>query len=177
MGMAAIPIAIAAVGAISQIQQSRSQAAAMENQADLADAQSETVRQNASIQSNEQLRRTRAQLGTQQTAFAANGVDTSTGSALTTMADTATLGRHDANTIQNNAALQAWGYNQQANQLNARARSTRRAGLLSAGTTLATGGYQGYRAGAFGSGGSSGGASGGLYGNAQTGNWYNSATR
>lgn len=48
-------------------------------------------------------------IGAQQAGYASGGVDTQTGSALDTMADTRMMTALDAATIRNNAAKSAWG--------------------------------------------------------------------
>ncbi len=55
--------------------------------------------------------RERSQLiGKQRAALAANGVDLNQGSALDLLASTEFLGQEEVNTIQSNAAREAWGY-------------------------------------------------------------------
>lgn len=53
-------------------------------------------------------------IGAQKVGFAAGGVDVSTGSAAQTMADTRMMSELDAQTIENNAAREAWGHKVQA---------------------------------------------------------------
>lgn len=58
--------------------------------------------------------------GAQRAAFGASGVDVATGSPLDVLADTAGLSELDAVTIRNNAAREAWGYENQAMNLRLR---------------------------------------------------------
>lgn len=53
-------------------------------------------------------------VGSQRADFAGQGVDVSQGSAADVQADAAFLGELDAQKIRTNAALEAWGYRQQA---------------------------------------------------------------
>lgn len=64
--------------------------------------------------SNRQRVATRQTIGAQRAAFAAQGVDVGSGSALDVQADTAELGELDAATIANEAARAALGYRAQA---------------------------------------------------------------
>jgi hypothetical protein len=53
-------------------------------------------------------------IGAQRAAYAASGVDVSSGTPAAVEADTQALSELDALTIKNNAALEAWGYRVQA---------------------------------------------------------------
>lgn len=66
------------------------------------------------IEADDMRRQTDRTIGTQRTAFAANGIDVNTGSAGQIQNDTAALGELDALTILNNAAREAYGYKVQA---------------------------------------------------------------
>jgi hypothetical protein len=56
------------------------------------------------------MRERSAMIGKQRAALAANGVDLNQGSALDLLASTEFLGQEEVNTIQSNAAREAWGY-------------------------------------------------------------------
>lgn len=92
----------------------RSQKDALGLQADLEEYQA----QNALVQGEREMQRSRlstAQLkSTQRASMAANGVDLSQGSAAQVLTSTDTLGEIDAQTIEHNALLNAWGYRSDA---------------------------------------------------------------
>lgn len=66
------------------------------------------------LQADQQRDLTQQVIGSQRTAYAANGIDVNTGSAGIVQNDTAALGELDALTIINNAAREAYGYKVQA---------------------------------------------------------------
>lgn len=86
----------------------------------------------------------RAMLGTQRATFAANNVDSNTGSALGVLTDTVRFGELDALTIRNNAAREAWGYRTEAASARARGHAAKRAGNLGGFGTALTSGAQAY---------------------------------
>jgi hypothetical protein len=61
------------------------------------------------IEEDRQRTKNRQTLGAQEAALAANGIDTSTGTGLNLMTDSAGSGEMDALTIRNNAVKQAYG--------------------------------------------------------------------
>jgi hypothetical protein len=67
-------------------------------------------------------------IGKQKVAFAASGVDSTSGSALALMADSRLMSEVDALTLANNAAREARGIQAQAAQLERQAGAARRAG-------------------------------------------------
>lgn len=85
-------------------------------------------------------------VGTQQTAMAANGIDVTSGTALDTIEDTATMGELDALMIEYNAERQAQNYEQTAanykNQANLdylAAKNAKKEGTLNAWSTAVSG--------------------------------------
>lgn len=91
--------------------------------------------------------------GSQRAAFAAQGVDVSTGSAADIVAETGQLAQEDIRTITNNAWREAFGFKAEALQLEAKARMAKVVARYEKTTTLATGGMsaarellKGYRA-------------------------------
>lgn len=78
-------------------------------------------------------------IGTQRTVFAAQGVQIGSGSALDIEADTAQQAKITSITMRNNAWLQAWGYKQEALNLESSASFGKIASDFSANTTLLTG--------------------------------------
>lgn len=128
--MAAIPLAISAVGAV-QSSNAAGQTAAAQKVSEQQQAQvdvnnatiagwdaSDALAQGAQKAQNSQL--TTAQtVSTQRAAMAANGVDITQGSAANITASTQYQGAVDVNTINANAARSAWGYaNTQQTDLN-----------------------------------------------------------
>lgn len=87
---------------------------------------------------------TRQMIGTQRANMAAQGIDVNKAgdSSVDVQADTAGLGEIDALTIRNNAALTAWGFNVQANDLTRQAGMKRAAGRVTSRGTLLTTGLQ-----------------------------------
>lgn len=124
--MAVIPLAIAAVGAISSSQAAGKQAAATQQSEQI---QAQTQANNATIanwdaadaitrgqqQAQQSQQSTATLASTQRATMAANGVDLTQGSPANILASTKYQGQVDVNTIQANAARQAWGYANQAN--------------------------------------------------------------
>lgn len=82
---------------------------------------------------------TRGVIGSQRVSLARQGVDVNDGSALDVQADAAYLGELDAQTIQNNAAREAWGFKVQAYDMRLRGDGQRRQGDMGAINTLLTG--------------------------------------
>ncbi|HWV38856.1 MAG TPA: hypothetical protein VN033_10320 [Vulgatibacter sp.] len=93
-------------------------------------------------------------IGEQRAAFGASGIDPSTGSAAALAADTRAASELDAAIIANNAAREAWGYRNQADELARQAAGARRAGNMAAAGSLLGGlgsvGLGAYGAGMFG---------------------------
>lgn len=157
--MAAIGIASTLVGAAGQMQQAKSQAAASEYNAKVADMNatlSERRAKDALERGQKEEQRKLMEVsqlqGRQQAAAAANGVDTSWGSPLDTMVDTATMGHLDALTIRQNSAREAYDYRVQG--VNAKsdatlkrmeAKSAITGGYLAAAGTVLTGAGNAYK--------------------------------
>lgn len=80
--------------------------------------------------------------------MAANNIDSSSGSALDLIGETAQFGEEDALSIRANAAREAWGYKVGANDSRNQAKLTKAAGKNKATATLlstaAQAGQQGY---------------------------------
>jgi hypothetical protein len=93
------------------------------------------------VAEDRQRERTRALIGQQRAAMAANGIDVGTGTALDLQADAANEGEFDAMTIRSNAMRQAWGLQTQADNTVADGAMAAFAGDQKAtGTLLSTGG-------------------------------------
>ena len=87
-------------------------------------------------------------IGKQRAAFAANNIDSSSGTALDLISETAQFGEEDALAIRANAARDAWGfrtqgmnYRAQGTLARAQARNQGTATLLSTGAQMAGTGY------------------------------------
>jgi len=85
----------------------------------------------------------RSRIGTTRAAFASQGVDVGSGSAVDVQADQAYLGELDALQIRNNAAREAWGYRVEATNYRDAGRNARSAAksqiigsILGTGTSL-----------------------------------------
>jgi hypothetical protein len=123
--MAAIPLAISAVGALSSAQASSQQTAATQQAEGM---QAQVQRNNATIanwdasdailqgaqKAQQSMQNTASLVSTQRATMAANGLDLSQGTPANIVASTKYQGELDTNTIQANAARQAWGYANQA---------------------------------------------------------------
>lgn len=141
-----IMVAGLVLGAAAGAQQADAQKKAGEAQeeqsienAKAAKAQGENTVLAAQVAEDRRRQQTRAMLASQRTAFAANNVDMSTGSAMDLLGDTAMVGEQDALTIRANAARQAWGYSVDANNSMNQGRMARTAGRNAAtGTYLTT---------------------------------------
>lgn len=108
-----------------------------------------------SLEADEQRKQTQQVIGSQRTAYAANGIDVNTGTAGQVQNDTAALGELDALTIMNNAAREAYGYEVQAIDQRQQGRLAKYQGKMNAIGSILGGAEQAFSLGAFG--GSSGG--------------------
>lgn len=109
------------MGAAGAYRSAAGQKAALNYQASVADAnanideqQAQFALMNGQQQESAQRLKTAAMLGDQKAAFAANGVDVSSGTPIEVMASTKGLGERDAFTIRDNAARMAWAYKERA---------------------------------------------------------------
>jgi hypothetical protein len=82
-------------------------------------------------------------LGAQKAAFGSRNVAVS-GTALDLLGDTAAMGEEEVQTIRNNAAREAWGYRNQANEASRWGANQKRNAYGSAAGTLLTSGAQAY---------------------------------
>ncbi len=121
-------LASAAVGAVGAMQQANATAAAAnyqaqvnENNAIIANRNAEDARKRGAVAEEEHRRKVSALQGRQTAVMSANGVDTTSGSPLDILADTAQMGELDALTIRGNADREAKGY--EAQSMNFRAES------------------------------------------------------
>ncbi len=145
-------LALTAAGTMQNVNANNAAAAATEQQAQenakFAEAQAVNATRAGLIEEDRRRDETRAMLGRQRAALAANNVDMSTGTPLELLGDTAAIGEQDALTIRANAAREAWGYRAQGvNYKNegamakAAAKNQNRATILTAAGSIAQQGY------------------------------------
>lgn len=87
------------------------QEAVGENNAKSAEYAAKDALDRGAVAEQQQRNRTRAVLADQNAALAANGLDTTTGTGLQILSDTAGIGEFDAQTIRSNAMKKAYGLN------------------------------------------------------------------
>jgi hypothetical protein len=80
------------------------------NNATIANQERSTTLQEGEVEAQNSMRKQASMIGDQRAQMAANGIDLTQGSAQDILASTKFLGGIDVNTIQSNAARQAWGY-------------------------------------------------------------------
>ncbi len=158
-----ISLALTAIGGYTQYESQKAEGryneAVAKNNAAAAEAQAKQSEQLGSIDEDRQRARMRQMIGKQRAAFAANNIDSSSGTALDLISETAQFGEEDALAIRANAARDAWGfrtqgmnYRAQGTLARAQARNQGTATLLSTGAQMANTGYNYF--GGFGGGGS-----------------------
>ena len=153
------------------------------NNATIANQQRSATLQQGDVEAQNEMRKQAQMIGEQRAQMSANGIDITQGSAQDILASTKFLGGIDVNTIQSNAARQAWGYDVQSmNERNTATMETWKAnsinpsqiGAMAAGTSLlssigsAATSYAGSKSGVSG-GGKSGTVSGGVKFGSNTG--------
>ena len=104
------------------------------NNAIIASQQRSTTLQQGDVEAQKSMRDQAQMIGAQRAQMAANGIDLTQGSAQDILASTKFLGGIDVNTIQSNAARQAWGYEVQGmNEKNAATMETWKANSINPG--------------------------------------------
>ena len=104
------------------------------NNAIIAAQQRSTTLQQGEAEAHKSMRDQAQMIGAQRAQMAANGIDLTQGSAQDILASTKFLGGIDVNTIQSNAARQAWGYEVQGmNDKNAATMETWKANSINPG--------------------------------------------
>ncbi len=126
-------------GGLAQRKAARAKAEVMERNVDLANYQASDALGRGDVAAK--IRRQQAQqtAGEQRTALAAQGIDVNSGTAADIQGNTTYLGELDAQTIRNNAAREAWGYQVQAQDYQIGADFTRAEGDNEMISTLLTG--------------------------------------
>jgi hypothetical protein len=131
------------IGTVSQMNAANNQAtykAGIANQnAAISEAQSVSVGQAGSAEQSQIRQKAKQTTGSQKTAFAASGLDTQSGSALSTLSDTALLSEQDVQTSRYNTAMQMWGLGEQTKQYKAEASNAITAGKNASKSALLSG--------------------------------------
>lgn len=117
-----------------------------ENNARYQEASAKDALVRGTVAENAQRRQLRALQGKQVAALAANGIDSSTGTGLNLLTDTAGEGEFDAQTIRSNAYKQAYGLETQASNSRSEGLMAQHAGNMNAMGTLLTTGSRAYAA-------------------------------
>ncbi len=117
VGVAAASAGMSAYSASEQADASKKaanyQAQVAANNAKIAQYQRSSAIQQGEVDAQTAMRQQAQTLSAQRAALASNGVDLTEGSSQDLLATTKFLGAADVNTIQSNAARQAWGYDVQ----------------------------------------------------------------
>ena len=117
IGLAAAGAGMSAYSASEQADASKKaanyQAQVKANNAKIAEYQRSSAIQQGEVDAQNSMRQQAQTLSAQRAALASNGVDLTEGSSQDLLATTKFLGAADVNTIQSNAARQAWGYDVQ----------------------------------------------------------------
>lgn len=139
--------------AVLQLGQAYGQAQSMEAMGKYQKAMSEINARNAEIQAQDAIKRgdeaaseyskkVNQTVGAQRTAYASQGVDIGYGSAKEIQQETYEIGARDAQTIRNNAFLEAMGYRAQAQEISRSGRMAESSAKSEAGATLLAGGIK-----------------------------------
>jgi hypothetical protein len=113
------------------------------NNAKMARQQAESIRQAGDLEAARHMIRVGALIEDQRAAFAAQGLDPNLGSAMDVQQDTHTLGLWDEAMIRHNAAMKAWGLDNEANMSEATGKFQYTQGWLKAGSDLMAAGAKG----------------------------------
>lgn len=112
--MAGVTVASGVMAADAQRQEGKIEAAVAENNQRIAVAQADESNALATREMEQAAWRTRAMMGQQRAAFAANNVDPTMGTPADILGETAMFGEVDQQNVRLNAARQAWGYQSDA---------------------------------------------------------------
>ncbi len=123
VAFAVVGAGVSAYGASEQADASKKaanyQAQVADNNAKIAAQQRSSALQQGDIAAQQAQLQQAQTLSAQRAALSANGVDLTEGSAQDLLTTTKFLGAADVNTIQSNAAREAWGYSVQGSNLQA----------------------------------------------------------
>lgn len=112
--MAGVTVAGGLMAADAQRQEGKANAAIAENNQRIAVQQADDANRLGARESQQAAWRTRAVMGQQRAAIAANNLDPTMGTPAEILGETAMFGEVDQQNIRMNAARQAWGFNAQA---------------------------------------------------------------
>jgi hypothetical protein len=125
-------IASTVISATGSIAQGKAQSDLLESDAEVAGIQAEDALTRGRIEEMRLRERGRGLIGQQRAGFTGQHVSLESGSALDVVADTARLTELDALTVRNNAALEAWGYRVEQENLEFRAEMAEKKGIFDA---------------------------------------------
>lgn len=140
-------MASTAMAAKSSYDQGKYQERVGENNALSAKYAADDAMARGAVEEQQTRNRTRALMGQQRAALAANGIDATSGTGSQLLTDAAGFGEFDALTVRNNAMKQAYGFNVQATNLLTEGKTAKIAGTNQATGTLLTGGSKAYAQG------------------------------
>lgn len=136
-------LAGAGIDAAGDLEEGKQDAATAETNRRLSVAQANDALLRGSVEERRYRREVAQIVGGQKAAFGQRNVAVS-GTALDLLSDTAMVGEEDALTIRNNAAREAWGYRNQANEASRWGANQKSNAYGRAGSTLLTNGAQAY---------------------------------
>jgi hypothetical protein len=153
MGATSLLVASSLANGISALSSADAQAASQKMQGEFQKTQSQMNSRLAEIQADDAITRgktqaeqlgtqTKKMIGAQKAAYAGQGIEIDSGSAMDVQGDTAAMSALDRMTIKNNAAREAWGYKVQANNFNLQGQFAGIAGNASSNMTLLGGGMR-----------------------------------
>lgn len=127
------------LSAYSQYQQGQTQAKIAERNAQAAEYAAQYQEKVGAIEAKKKRQEIAQIVGRERAAAAASGVDVNSGSVLTAQIDTQTFGELDAQEIQHNYALKAWGLRNQAANYSAEASAASTGSMYAAAGSLMSG--------------------------------------
>jgi len=138
-----LQLAGAGIDTAGKLEQGKIDASTAETNRRLSSFQAIDAQVRGSIEEQRYRREIAQIVGAQRAAFGARNVAMS-GTALDLLSDTAMIGEEDALTIRNNAAREAWGYRNQANEASRWGANAQRNAYARSGGSLLTSGAQAY---------------------------------
>lgn len=123
-----------AVGAVGNYMQGQAEGEAADFNAHLSDIQAGDARQRGEVEASRYRSAGTRMVAQQRVAAGASGIEGKSVEDL--MLDTALMSERDAETVRNNAAREAWGYEVQAADLRLRGAGARSRGVFGAGGTI-----------------------------------------
>lgn len=144
MGLMTLTLLAGAMSAKSSMDQAKYQEAVGQNNAKSAEYAAKDALDRGAVEEQQQRNKTRAALANQNAALAANGMDSTTGTGLQLLSDTAGFGEFDSQTIRSNAAKQAYGLNLQGANALSDSKASAIASRNNAYSTLLTTGTKAY---------------------------------